>query len=263
MTPDKLSMFNSMSNRANLNKYLPYIAPITMQGVDPTFYDPTRELAANAEQANITQNFLTMTGNPQAFMANSAAVQGRAAENAANTLGRYNNMNVGLANQVAAQNAGIQNAQMQFNADRATKLYDGTVIANQQFDNAKRAGNADMLKSYINAWNNRSMTGMLNDSNPYYFMDPGTGKITFRGNNSLRLGSGSATGGRSGINDWTDAYNYAKDVIKFKNNEEAEKWANEYFKNRPAVYSDRNNDGAWDAVRAMTPGYTGVLGPRQ
>lgn len=261
MTPDKLSMFNSIGNRANLRKYLPYIAPVAMQGVDPTFYDPTRELAANAEQANITQNFLAMTGNPQSFMANSAAVQGRAAENAANTLGRYNNMNVGLANQVSAQNAGIQNAQMQFNADRATRLYDGTVIANQQFENAKRTANADMLKSYINAWNNRSTVGMINNTNPYFYMDPQSGRMVFRGGPANMFGAGSSQSA-TGMQTYQDALKYAQEKLRMPL-EKAEKWAEKQFESSRTMYTDKNNDQVWDSARTMVPNYMGIMGPQR
>jgi hypothetical protein len=259
MTPDKLSMFNSISNRANLNKYLPYIAPVTMQGVDPTFYDPTRELAANAEQANITQNFLAMTGNPQAFMANSAAVQGRAAENAANTLGRYNNMNVGLANQVAAQNAGIQNAQMQFNADRATKLYDGTVIANQQFDNAKRAGNADMLKSYINAWNNRSGLDMINATNPYFNVDPATGRQFFRSDNARRNFFGGSGSSFSNAKDFA-GYEAEARALNITDPDLIKRYAFDKLTRANARYTDINGDGFPDRSTVLAP-YTGLIGP--
>jgi hypothetical protein len=114
-------------------------------------------------------------------MSNASAVQGKAAEQAANTLGKYNNLNVGVANQFSPMIAETLNKQAMYAAERANELFKGNVIANQQYDNSKRAYVNNLAKSYANAWNNRMNLGDINDSMAYYYKDPATGRNVFKG----------------------------------------------------------------------------------
>jgi hypothetical protein len=179
LAPDKLSMIAAGMNAPK--KYLPYYANYNAVVPSPTFYSPERELAANAEQANIMTQGLANFAGPQSFMSNASAVQGKAAEQAANTLGKYNNLNVGVANQFSPLVAETLNKQAMYAAERANELFKGNVIANQQYDNAKRAYVNNLAKSYANAWNNRMNLGDINDSMAYYYKDPRTGRNVFKG----------------------------------------------------------------------------------
>jgi hypothetical protein len=179
LAPDKMSMLAAGMNPPK--KYLPYYANYKANLPTPTFYSPERELAANAEQANIMTQSLANFANPQAFMSNASAVQGKAAEQAANTLGKYNNLNVGVANQFSPMIAETLNKQAMYAAERANELFKGNTIANQAYDNAKRAYVGNLAKSYANAWNNRMNLGDINDSMAYYYKDPATGKNIFKG----------------------------------------------------------------------------------
>jgi hypothetical protein len=55
------------------------------------------------------------------------------------------------------------------------RVYDKNVIANQQFDNTKRAGRANMRQAYNTAVTNRAKTDALNQMYPNYQTDPSTG----------------------------------------------------------------------------------------
>lgn len=179
LAPDKMSMLAAGMNAPK--KYLPYYANYKANLPTPTFYSPERELAANAEQANIMTQSLANFAGPQAFMSNASAVQGKAAEQAANTLGKYNNLNVGVANQFSPMVAETLNKQAMYAAERANELFKGNTIANQAYDNAKRSYVGNLAKSYANAWNNRMNLGDINDSMAYYYKDPATGKNVFKG----------------------------------------------------------------------------------
>lgn len=213
-TPDKLSMYNALANRADIKKYLPYQATMNMQAPTPTFFDPNRELAANAEMANQERMYAAMFAGPQSMSSINSATSGQGAQRAADILGRYNNMNVQVANQAAAQQADIMNRQSAYNAERATSLYDKTMIANQQYDNAKRAANADMLKSYINAWKNRSALSLVNNtSSTNYMIDPRTGAFVLRkGYQPGATPSGATAGAKSGygLEDYASLVSYLK-----------------------------------------------------
>lgn len=163
-----------------VKKYNPWQATPGVEFTDPTFYDPTRELAANAEQLNIISQGLSSYTGPQSYMANMSAAQGNAARNAADIMGRYNNLNVGVANQSDAQDAATYNQASAQKAALDTQLYDKYTIANQQFDNARNMARQNLRQSYIDAITNKNYTANLNDLFPQYNIDPSVGgRINF------------------------------------------------------------------------------------
>lgn len=158
-----------------IKKYQPWQAKPNVNLPDATFYDPTRELAANAEQANIqTQGLATFTG-PQSLSARSSAIQGQAAKNVADIMAKYNNLNVGIANQLSGHRTDIMNNAEQNQANLDTQLWDKYTIANQQFDNAKNMARQNLRQSYIDAITNRAKTQALNTLYPNYKTDPSKG----------------------------------------------------------------------------------------
>ena len=209
MTPDVVNMGVAALNSPK--KYLPYMAQYNATLPEPTFKDPNRELAANAEQMNIMTQGLANFAGPQGFMANASAVQGRAAENAANILGRYQNDNVGIANYFAPLRSDIMNKQKLYNAERVNELWKGNAIANQQYDNSKNAYRNNLARTFGQAWNNRMNLGMINAVNPMYNIDPLSGRSFFiNGYGPDRLGA-YANARNSGIPDWASVgQNYAE-----------------------------------------------------
>ena len=172
---DIVKTSGAAADLARVKRYLPWQAVPETRLPEATFYDPTRELAANAEQANIqTQAAAAFTG-PQALSARSAAIQGQAAKNAADIMARYNNMNVQLANQLSQERTAIMNQAAQNKANLDTNLYDKYTVANQQFDNAKNMARQNLRQSYIDAITNRAKTQALNTLYPNFYTDPITG----------------------------------------------------------------------------------------
>lgn len=177
---DIVKTSGAAADLARVNRYLPWQATPEVRLPDATFYDPTRELAANAEQANIqTQGLAAFTG-PQALSARSSAIQGQAAKNAADIMARYNNMNVQLANQLNQERTSIMNTAAQQKAALDTQLFDKYTIANQQFDNSMNMARQNLRQSYIDAITNRAKTQALNTLYPNYYTDPSRGgMLTF------------------------------------------------------------------------------------
>jgi hypothetical protein len=176
---DIIQTAGAAGDLARIKKYLPYQATPEVRLPDATFYDPTRELAANAEQANMAYQAQTAFTNPQQLAAASAVTQGQAAKNAADVMGRYNNLNVGLANQLSQERTGIMNTASQNKANLDTQLWDKYTIANQQFDNSKAKARQNLRSSYIDAITNRANTANLNSLYPQYAVDPSTGGFTY------------------------------------------------------------------------------------
>jgi hypothetical protein len=188
MLPDVINLGIAAINKPK--KYLPYKAPVNLPKVKPTFYDPNREIAAQNEAANMFAQSAALIGNPQAYMANVSKLQGSLGEGVANTIGRVQNQNVGVANQFAGINADILGKENLLAMQRANDLYDAGVISNQQFDNALAKYRTNIGDKFAMAFNNRMNLGLINAVNPMYRIDPFTGKSYFtkRGYNTNMLG---------------------------------------------------------------------------
>ena len=172
---DIVKISGAAADQARINRYLPWQATPEVRLPDGTFYDPTRELAANAEQANIANQYAAAFTDPRRLAAAQAQTQGKALENAANIMGKYNNMNVQLANQLSQQDTSIMNQAAQNKANLDTMLYDKYTIANQQFDNAKAMARQKLRQSYIDAITNKAKTQALNTLYPNFYTDPTMG----------------------------------------------------------------------------------------
>lgn len=176
---DIVKTAGAAADSARIKKYHPWQATYNPYLPSTTYYDPTRELAANAETANLAAEAAMTFAGPQQSSARLSAIQGQAAQNAANILGKYNNLNVGVANQSEQIRAGIINQAAMRQADNTTNLYDKTVILNQQFDNAKAAARGQIRQSFLDALTNRAQTQALNAIQKQYRVDPLSGGLTY------------------------------------------------------------------------------------
>jgi hypothetical protein len=253
MTPDKWTVMQGINNRAALKKYLPWEAPVAAVTPTPTFYDPNRELASNAEQMNTQMMYNNQFSGPQSIAARNSQVAGQAAQNAANIMSRYDSQNVQTSNQFAGIDADIMNRLQEAKTRGIENLYTGNVIANQQYDNSKMKLDNDLLRAQENAWNNRTMLGMINDTNPYYFTDPVTGRIVFKGGKDYNGTSQGATQQKT----YQDFYN--EGIAQGMDDQYAKKHAYEMTKGQRVTYTDRNMDGIPDSARYVAQ-YMGMMG---
>jgi len=176
---DIIATTGALGDMARIKKYQPWSPKLSPYIPNPTFYDPTRELATIGEQANIATQGAAAYAPAQAFNARSSQIQGQAAKAAADTLSRYNNLNVGAANQFELTKANVFNQTAMANADIAKNLYDSNVIANQQYDNAKAQAREQLRSSFINAITNRAKAQTLNAVyGDNYMVDPISGGFT-------------------------------------------------------------------------------------
>jgi len=176
-TQDVINMSGAFNDLMGIKKYMPWQAGFSTELQNGVYYDPTRELAANSEQANIAAQTLGAFAGPQALSSRMSEIQGKALANSANILGKYNNLNVQEANQIEANRVAVSNEASLKRAGLATDLYDKTVIANQNFDNAKRAAREKFRQSVNTAITNRGKTQALNSLNERFKVDPRTGFI--------------------------------------------------------------------------------------
>ena len=172
---DNVNVMGAVSDLASIKKYLPWAPRVDLEEPRPTFLDPTRELAAQSEQANIASQASASFAGAQGLGARNAATQGNAAAQAANTLSNINNQNVNIANQFEDKQVNIRNQESMANQQIATQMYDKNTIANQQFDNAKLALRGNLRKQYNNALTNKANTAMLNRMYPNQAVMPEEG----------------------------------------------------------------------------------------
>lgn len=153
-------------------RYTPYAAPLNAMIPEPTFYDPNRELAEGASQRNMMAAYMQQM-DPQQFSARANAMNAQGAEQAANTIGRYQNMNVGVANQFSPLQTDIMNKVMAYRADASDKLVFNAQQEDKAYRNAMRMDlrNRDMYD--INEYDRATKQGMLNETNPYYSIQDG------------------------------------------------------------------------------------------
>jgi hypothetical protein len=172
---DTINTTGAISDLMKVKKYMPWAPSVDLQTPKPTFLDPTRELAANAEQANIQTAGMAQFSGPQALSARSSSIQGQASKNAADVLSKYNNANVNIANQFETNNANIMNQEAATNQGIKSRLYDQNTTANQQYDNSNMALTNRARKEYTNSITNKWKTDALNQMFPQYQTSPATG----------------------------------------------------------------------------------------
>jgi hypothetical protein len=172
---DTVNTAGAFGDLMSAKKYMPWEARADLEEPRPVFLDPTRELAAQSEQANIASQAAASFAGPQALNSRLSQIQGTGAANAADTLSKINNQNVNIANQFEGQQVGIRNQEQMMNQQMAGRVYDKNTVANQQFDNAKRQGRANMRESYNTALTNRAKTDAMNQMYPNYQVDPSSG----------------------------------------------------------------------------------------
>ena len=189
---DNLKTAGAFANLMSIKKQMPWAPKADLVTPKPTFLDPTRELAANAEQANIQTQALSQFAGPQALSARASGVMGAASKNAADVMSKYNNANVNIANQFETNIANIENQERQLNMAAQSKLYDQNTIANQQYDNSKRQALNQLINQTANAYTNRAKTDAMNQLYPQYRVDPRTGGLmNFTKGKEGKKGTGS------------------------------------------------------------------------
>lgn len=186
MTPDVVNMYGTLKDKYSINKYYPWAAPVDLLEATPVYLDPTRELAANSEQANIAMQNLAQFTGPQVASARAAMVQGQGAKQAADILSRYNNANIGVANQFEQYNKNIQNQERLQNQGIAKTLYDQTTLTNQAYDNAMRQADQAARLAFQTGWTNASNLALVNATADQYDIDPKTGDVIFQGGKDIQ-----------------------------------------------------------------------------
>jgi hypothetical protein len=241
---DIIKTTGAFGDMARIKKYMPWMATPNVDYMDPEFMSPERELAANAENLAIGAQGIAQFTGPQAFNARFSQLSGQAAQNAADVLSRYNNANIGIANESEQFNVNVFNRYAEGRAANATSLFDKVTVANQQFDNSKNQARQEMRQSYIDAVTNRAQTDVLNTLYPQYAVDPLTGGTSvFR--NPKQIKPVDEKSQIEQINAW---------MSKIPPNIEPNKWLDSFMKVQGFGSGKSKDDD--DDTDFKNPGYT-------
>ena len=219
--PDKLNLLNSYINLASVRRATPFEPTVKFQRPETRYADPSRALAANAEQYNAVRQAAAMFAGPQSRYSFNA---GQFGKNAADIIGQYATQNVQAGNIAANQAADINNKQIVYDAQRTKRLYDAGVIGEQQYQNAMKQARAAVLQSYVQGTKNATdLYNMSMTESPYYNIDysKGAGLVRFvRGKEANFFGqkaidnsnsdySAMTKAGYNNFDDWSKSLGYA------------------------------------------------------
>lgn len=179
---DVRNIAGAIAQMSGIKKYLPWSPPVDYYIPRTVYYDPTREIqAAATTAASIAKGLGTYT-SPQIAAANMAERQAMLADQVANIVSNANRTNISLANQAEQQKSGIYNQAAATERARQQDLYDKTVVANQQYDDATRKALAGYIAAINKAEENAATLYNLSNyalSNSPYYYDPVTGVIKY------------------------------------------------------------------------------------
>jgi hypothetical protein len=251
---DIINTAGALGNYYSINKYQPWKGQMQPYIPDPTFYDPNREIAALQETAGMAEDVMRGTaGSSQAFGARVSDIQGKAAESIANTMGKYNNLNVGVANEFAYKKADLMNTAQLKNLDATQKYIDSVNIVNQNYDNAKREAGDELRGAYVNAITNRANAQVLNSLYPNYNIDPASGGFLNFIKGKEMVANQNALATRQ------DAEEYAK-FRQAHPELQADEAARVWVGLKGKTDSNSVNDSYYDAYQNMIPQYN--VGPQ-
>jgi hypothetical protein len=209
MTPDLVNM--AAAAMVPPKKYLPWAPQLPYEPADVVFEDWRAKAAERQGLMNKMMNQMNTYSPGTATAANLSFLAGQGSEGLIKDIADVDARNVATANQYAQTEATRRERNTAANLGRAEDLWKGNVIANQQYDNAKRAYINNLAKTFGQAWKNRMQLGLLNNVNPMYPVDPTTGYSPFMGGKGTDyLGCSSGKGYTS--KDYTKLYTgYIKD----------------------------------------------------
>lgn len=257
-------------------RYVPYAAPYTGYIPSPVYYDPNRELAEAASQRNMMSEYFSQL-DPQTFSARASALNAQGAEQAAKTIGSYQNLNTGISNQYAAMQADALSKEMLYKADAADKIVSNSQQEDKAYRNAWRNYLNTVDRYNLGTYNYNTKKNMLNAVNPYYEIidGPGGGNIVWRNNDWM----GEVTGNKGMTNQTSsDTYEQAEKYalsLKKKGHDAAS--INMFLKARfPSLFSGQTKSSnnvnymnmpmpyiqynPYENMQMQYPQYTGMVG---
>jgi hypothetical protein len=178
MTPDKVNMLASMALPPK--KFLPFIPAMNIQTPQPVFEDWRAKAAARQAMYNTAARTMGNYGPTQGLAANLSFMAGQQGDPLIQDIAQTEARNVAVANQFSPMIAETANKMAEYEAKRKQSLYDGNVVANQQYRNSWRDYMNKNARTFGQGWNNAAMLAAMNATNENFQIDPRSGRVMFR-----------------------------------------------------------------------------------
>ncbi len=136
--PDVNNMLANLAIGANQPNVMPASFPMAPVNFTPAYLDPSREVAETQGTAQGALRAAGIYGSPQGYAAAAASTQAQAANNIANTLGKYFNANNEIYNNAERTRADLAFKTNAYNLDNAKRYYDEIT---QKIENDKQMQN--------------------------------------------------------------------------------------------------------------------------
>ena len=173
---DQLKVAGAFGDLMGVNKYYPWAPKYNPEIPNVRFLDPTRNIAAQSEQAKILGDAMAQF-SPSANLAAGrlSGIQGQLAKGVADVQNQYDTNNVQIANTFEPAISDIYNKAQLYNQGVSKELYNGNTIMNQQYDNTMRALKNNLLNYEVNGITNAMKTDAMNQMYPQFRVDPSVG----------------------------------------------------------------------------------------
>lgn len=179
-TQDLVNIGGAVQDLYSAKKYEPYQATPAFEEAVPEFTDFRGTAARIGSMASAGARQAAMFAGPQALASSFGAMQGATADKILQAQEMEIKANTGIQNQFELANTQAKNQFNQMKAGLDTQLWDKNVIANQQFDNTKRALRNNLRTQFNAGWTNRGKTQSMNELRDDYYVDPTTGFINMK-----------------------------------------------------------------------------------
>lgn len=210
MSADAMSDIALGLKALNTRKYTPWEP--TVQAVYPEFIAESDQPVRNAlsEVTNtITQGMYA--GDPKTARAAAQGMQGQLLANAVQGIGQVSNRNAQGMNRYSEEIANITNQRLGQERERGKRLYDGNIIANQQYQNSLNNLMSEQAQLAQAKEKKASELAWINKTSPYFAVD-NRGMPVFKSaeaqarytNEVLNMRPGE--GGGSGFKEWVEHY---------------------------------------------------------
>jgi len=156
----------------DINKYYPSRQSFTGNFMDPAYKDPTREIAAIGEQAQIAGDMAASMSSGPGLSSILAKIQGTAGAQIAGALDKVQNDNISIYNGAEQFNAGVQTNTDVLNQDAGKTFMDAVNLVDQNYDNARNELDVQIADMQANAWTNMANTANLNSLTPDLKVSP-------------------------------------------------------------------------------------------
>lgn len=178
--PDVMQLGLDVRNRLGLKKYRPYAAKVAPNYFTPRFTSMEQPISKVNAQVLGAMETAGRLGQPgQAFAANYSKLGKRSADAIIDAGFKEQMFNTQTDNQARMFNTQTGNQANQTNVGLANQFYKGNVIANQNFDDAKRKTWQRFVTDYGTGWRNASNLQVMNYDNPNFNIAPWTGTKVF------------------------------------------------------------------------------------